>query len=105
MRIALTTVLVALLGLLISPAPAAAHAFLLSTTPDNWQLLNDSPAGVSMRFSEPVDLGLAQLRLVGPRGNDIAGIGRPDRAAGNAHHPLALRIPRHRPARTQQRGR
>src|SRR5258706_16341253 len=92
MRIAFTAVLVALFGLLVSPTPAAAHAFLLSTTPDNWQLLDDSPAGVSMRFSESVDLGLAQLRLVGPRGNGIAGIGRPEHPAGAAD-TVAVRGP------------
>jgi copper transport protein len=82
MRTTVAAVLVAVCTMLAVPAPAWAHALLVSTTPGNWQLIDASPGSVSMRFSEPVDLGLAQVRLIGPRGNDIAGAGRPEHPEG-----------------------
>ncbi|SDD76182.1 copper resistance CopC/CopD family protein [Actinokineospora iranica] len=81
-RMVFTALLITLLAMIANPAPAAAHAVLLSTTPGGWQLLGDSPGEVSLRFSEPVDLGLASVRVIGPSGKDVTGIGKPEHPDG-----------------------
>lgn len=65
-------------GWLSSPVPAAAHAVLLSSTPGNWQVLDRAPELVTLEFSEPVDAGLAEVRLIGPDGADVGGISAPE---------------------------
>ncbi|MEV8444151.1 FixH family protein [Actinosynnema sp. NPDC051121] len=50
---------------------ALAHAVVVSTSPAGWAVLDTSPSEVSMTFSEPVDLGLATVRVVGPAGDAI----------------------------------
>lgn len=74
LRLGVTVLVLALAGMIVGAGTASAHAVLLSTTPANGQVLATSPTVVSMRFSESVDLGLAQVRLIGPDGTDVAGL-------------------------------
>ncbi|MFS8103284.1 copper resistance protein CopC [Lentzea alba] len=50
---------------------AQAHAIVISTSPAGWEVLGTSPAEVSLTFSEPVELGLATVRILGPAGDTI----------------------------------
>lgn len=88
----LVVVLLALFAMLAAAGQASAHAVLLSTTPGGWQLLADSPKEVSLRFTEPVDLGLTQVRLVDPRGKEVAGLGGPEHPEGRRDTVL-VRVP------------
>lgn len=90
-KVALTLLLclVVLLGL---TGTASAHAILVGTTPDNWEVLEASPKEMTLRFNEPIDAALADIRLLGPRGDDISGIGRPQHPGGDAK-ALSVAIP------------
>ncbi|EHR53601.1 putative copper export protein [Saccharomonospora marina XMU15] len=66
---------------LAAAPPAVAHAVLIDSTPGNWELLANPPRQVTLRFSEPVDVGLAQVRLIGPDGSEVDGVSTP-RASG-----------------------
>ncbi|MGW3960913.1 copper resistance CopC/CopD family protein [Amycolatopsis sp. NPDC005003] len=74
---AVTAPVLALLLLVLVPGTASAHAVLLDTTPGNWQVVAASPHEISLRFNEPVDVGLAEIRLLGPRGDAVEGLPRP----------------------------
>ncbi|MGW4059867.1 copper resistance CopC/CopD family protein [Amycolatopsis sp. NPDC004747] len=74
---AVTAPVLALLLLVLVPGTASAHAVLLATTPGNWQVVDASPHEISLRFNEPVDVGLAEIRLLGPRGDAVEGLPRP----------------------------
>jgi len=74
---AATATVLALLMLVLFPGTASAHAVLLDTTPGNWQVVDASPHQVSLRFNEPVDVGLAEIKLLGPRGDAVEGLPRP----------------------------
>ena len=52
----------ALLGLLLWPAVAGAHATVVRTTPADTTVVRTAPRAVTMRFSEAVDLGPDSLR-------------------------------------------
>lgn len=67
----------ALLVLVLFPATASAHAVLLETTPGNWQVVESAPHEISLRFNEPVDLGLAEIQLLGPHGDAVEGLSSP----------------------------
>jgi copper transport protein len=69
-------------------APAAAHAFVLATEPGNWQVQENSPDRVSVRFSESVDLGLSGVRLIGPDGKDVT-LGAPEHPEGKPETVIA----------------
>ncbi|RSM50776.1 copper-binding protein [Amycolatopsis balhimycina DSM 5908] len=74
--------ILALLVLVLVPGTASAHAVLLATTPGNWQVVDASPHEISLRFNEPVDVGLAEIGLLGPRGDAIEGLPRPVHPGG-----------------------
>jgi copper transport protein len=74
--------LLALSMLAFAPATASAHAVLADTAPANWQVVESSPHEISLRFNEPVDTGLAEIRLLGPRGDTVEGIPRPTHPDG-----------------------
>jgi copper transport protein len=74
--------LLALMMLAFSPDPASAHAVLADTAPGNWQVVESSPHEISLRFNEPVDAGLAEIRLLGPRGDTVEGLPRPTHPDG-----------------------
>lgn len=88
----LISVVVGFLMLIATPTPASAHAVLLDTTPGTWQVLDDSPKSVSLRFNEAVDVGLAEIRLISPRGEEISGLGRPVHPGGRAD-TIAVGLP------------
>ncbi|GAA4438414.1 copper resistance protein CopC [Actinokineospora soli] len=85
-------VLDAVEALVATAAPASAHAVLVATAPSGYQLLPDSPRELRLTFSEPVDVGLASVRLVSPRGADVPGLGAPVHPDGAAA-ALSIAIP------------
>lgn len=81
----LTAVLAVLVAaLLLTPGTASAHAVLLSTTPEGFQVLDAAPPEVTLRFSESIDVALAEVRLIGPGGTGVAGVSKPVHPAGRA---------------------
>jgi copper transport protein len=80
-RFVLGALAIALASMLVTAPAARAHAVVLETTPANWQILAQAPREVSIRFSEPVDLGLTAIRLIDPQGAETA-LGHPVRVAG-----------------------
>lgn len=77
----------AVLGALVvtmvaAPGTASAHAVLVATTPDSFQVLGAAPHEVSLRFSESVDVALAEVHLIGPGGATVAGVSAPAHPAG-----------------------
>jgi len=74
---AATASALALLVMTLFPATASAHAVLLETTPGNWQVVESAPHEISLRFNEPVDLGLAEIRVLGPHGDAVEGLSSP----------------------------
>ncbi|MTD56351.1 copper resistance CopC/CopD family protein [Amycolatopsis pithecellobii] len=75
----LGTFLIALLGI---GGTASAHAELVATTPGSFEVLAAAPHEVSLRFSESIDVSLAEVRLLGPGGAPVAGVGKPVHPAG-----------------------
>jgi copper transport protein len=61
----------ALLPILGGQGIAEAHAIVVSTSPAGWAVVGASPTEVSLTFSEPVELGLATVRVLGPAGDTI----------------------------------
>jgi copper transport protein len=80
------------LAMIANPAPAAAHAVLLGTTPGDYEVVPNSPREVTMRFNETIDAALAQVRLIGPRGEDIEGIPKPRHPDGQ-ENTLTVTVP------------
>ncbi|WP_436494742.1 copper resistance CopC/CopD family protein [Actinokineospora sp. HUAS TT18] len=81
----------AVVAVIAAPA-ASAHAVLVSSTPGGFELLADSPKSVALRFTEPVDVGLAHVRLISPRGGDVTGLGAPAHPEGRTD-TVEVRIP------------
>lgn len=65
-------VLACLLAGLIAPAAASAHATIVETTPGDTAVLKAQPRVVSLKWSEPVDLGSHAIRLLDGAGQEIA---------------------------------
>lgn len=63
--------LIAAAALLVSAAPAAAHAVLESSTPERGAELASSPPSVSFRFNEPVELSFGSLRVFDADGEEV----------------------------------
>jgi copper transport protein len=81
----LSTLLAVLACTMIAFAGAAsAHAVLVATTPTGFQVLDAAPREITLRFNETVDVSLAEVRLLGPRGGSIDGVSRPVHPAGKA---------------------
>lgn len=79
---ALAVGLGALLGLLLgTAAPASAHAALISTDPGENTVVRTAPERVVLTFSEGVLLSADSLRVLDPRGTNVA-VGTPGHAAG-----------------------
>ncbi|QFZ24201.1 copper-binding protein [Saccharothrix syringae] len=89
---ACAALVLALLPVLGGQGTAAAHATLVSTAPAGWQVLDTTPAEVALTFSEPVDLGLATVRLLGPAG-DVVPTGEPAHA-GDRPEAVVVPVPR-----------
>ncbi|GDY33173.1 copper resistance CopC/CopD family protein [Gandjariella thermophila] len=88
---AFLAVLLAGLAMTVTAAPASAHAIVVSTDPANYRVLDFSPPVVSMQFSEPIEVGLAGLRLIDPQGTDIR-IGQLGHANGKSE-TIAAAVP------------
>lgn len=82
--------LFALLTVVGSATPAAAHASLVSTAPADREVLDAAPSLLSLTFSEPVGLELAGIRLVGPDGGTLP-TGRPEHPDGKPRS-IAVRV-------------
>lgn len=54
------------------PAPAWAHAYLVTTAPANGAVLATSPDQVVLQFSEQVSIGLGEVRLLDAAGAEVA---------------------------------
>jgi copper transport protein len=68
----LAALLLAALALALLPAsPAAAHAALLASTPQDGVVLDAAPAEVSLQFNQPVGIGLGAVRVIGPDGERV----------------------------------
>lgn len=89
---AVTAPLLALLLLVLFPATASAHAVLLETTPGNWQVVESAPHEISLRFNEPVDLGLAEIRVLGPHGDAVQGVS-PPKHPGEQREVVSVAMP------------
>ncbi len=72
-RLALSLICSTLLGLaLLLPAvPAAAHAALVGTTPENGLVLKASPGEIVLRYSEPVRVSLGSVKVLDPDGERV----------------------------------
>jgi copper transport protein len=60
--------LIATLGVLVTAAPASAHATLLRTDPAAGAILTDAPSEVTLTFSESVGTALGKVTVVDPDG-------------------------------------
>ncbi|WP_405583989.1 copper resistance protein CopC [Streptomyces sp. NBC_01190] len=91
---ALAVALGALLGLLLgTAAPASAHAALIGTDPAQNSVVKTAPQRVELTYSEGVLLSSDSLRVLDPRGTNVA-VGAPGHATGKdagATATIALR--------------
>lgn len=69
MRKALAAVLLSSLALLVSPAPAFAHAELESSSPRNGSQLTATPKNITLTFGE--DIALTAAQILDQSGNEI----------------------------------
>lgn len=75
---------IAVLGALLAPAAASAHAVLEQTQPARGVALERAPGGVSLRFNEPVETSFGAVRVFDARGERVD--------AGELHHPAGDRV-------------
>ena len=73
----LLSVAVALIGAVVTAAPASAHAELLTSDPAPGAVLANAPSALSLRFSEKVTLVPDGIRLLDSRGDPVP-IGQPN---------------------------
>lgn len=78
--------------LLVSAAPASAHADLLDTSPRADQVLESPPADVELRFSDTVDLSTALVQVIESDGETLTGVGAPARVKGLTS-TVGVRVP------------
>jgi len=71
LRVLTATVIVAA-GVLVSTAPAGAHAALESTSPASRQVLDESPRRIELRFNEPVDAPADAIRVFDAEGDEMS---------------------------------
>ncbi|MHB1310845.1 MAG: copper resistance CopC family protein [Gemmatimonadaceae bacterium] len=64
----------------VVPAGVPWHARLLKSQPATHDTLTTPPATIKLWFSEPVELGVSRIRLVGPAGTPIP-LGKPSHIA------------------------
>jgi methionine-rich copper-binding protein CopC len=86
------TLSVLLLGL--AAEPALAHARLIRATPRVGSTVRPSPAELTLRFSESIDLSASTVTVSGPRGPAPTGPLTLDRGDGRVVHvPLPPALP------------
>ena len=71
MKVLARGVLAALVWLAVLPAVAGAHATIVRVTPADRSVVAKQPAEVTIRWSEPVDLGPDSVRLLDATGGSI----------------------------------
>lgn len=76
------------LGLVVTGPGASAHAFLQSSQPEEGAELKTAPAEIRLIYTEPVDAGIAQIRVFDQSGRDI-GAGEPQPGSRDTE----LRVP------------
>jgi copper transport protein len=64
----------AVVGVFLSAAPAAAHAALIGSNPPDGAVLAAAPSAVTLRFSESVQVPSGGVSVVGPDGRTVAGL-------------------------------
>jgi copper transport protein len=100
---AMTAVVAAVGWTVITAAPAAAHATLVSTSPVRDEVVTTAPTEVVLRFDEPVTTGLGGVRVIGPDGRradqgSLSSTGgdqvlrRPVAAVGRGTYTVAFRV-------------
>jgi methionine-rich copper-binding protein CopC len=67
----LRATLLGLLGLVIWPSLAAAHAFLEKSAPDADAVLDQAPASVQLWFSRAVEPSFSSIRVVNSAGKEV----------------------------------
>lgn len=58
--------------LALAPAPAFAHAYVVSSNPGANEILDTSPVEFVIEFNEPVEAGFHELAVIGPNGDNVA---------------------------------
>src|SRR4051812_3019828 len=79
LRRALAALAIVVGAVLVLAGPASAHASLESSDPANGAVLTESPAQISLRFDEAVEIALGAVRLYDGTGHEVD--------VGTAHHP------------------
>ena len=82
----------ALLGLLVLPAAASAHAVLLKAVPATGAVVDKAPTEVRLTFSEEINRVGARVRVVGPDGKAYAQ-GKPTVRGNVLTQPVAAGLP------------
>jgi len=70
-RLAVSATVLGLLGIVLSAAPASAHAALESTTPQQGSQVSTAPGSVSLTFSEGVGINSQSLEVLDPGGHRV----------------------------------
>jgi len=79
LRLGATAAALGLLGLVLTAAPASAHATLDSTTPQQGSQISTAPSSVDLTFSEGVGLSPQSVEVLDPHGHRVD--------KGDPHHP------------------
>ncbi|MEP6666602.1 MAG: copper resistance CopC family protein [Nocardioidaceae bacterium] len=61
-------------AVVITAGPAAAHATLVGTNPEQGSILTNQPRSVRLTFDEPVEVTAGAVNIVGPDGNALPGL-------------------------------
>jgi copper transport protein len=78
-RLVVRATALGLLGIVLSAAPASAHATLESTTPQQGSQVGTAPSSVSLTFSEGVGLNPQSVEVLDPHGHRVD--------TGDPHNP------------------
>jgi copper transport protein len=70
-RLVVSATALGLLGIVLSAAPASAHATLESTTPQQGSQVGTAPSSVSLTFSEGVGLNPQSVEVLDPHGHRV----------------------------------
>jgi copper transport protein len=71
LRLGLSATALGLLGVLLTAAPASAHAALESTTPQQGSQVSTAPSSVSLTFSEGVGINPQSVEVLDPGGHRV----------------------------------
>ena len=91
MKLLARGLLAALVWLAVLPAVAGAHATIVRTTPADRSVVAKQPREVTIRWSEPVDLGPDSVRLLDATG--ARSTRRSPRTSAATARPRSLKLP------------